>query len=71
MPESRYVSADRLLRILVYVAVALVALLVGNAVLSATGAASELRRGLVLAWIVLFPLGGWLVWRRSGSRDAH
>lgn len=61
MPESRFVSAAKLKPLVGYLAVAfVVAVLIG--LLVPPGA---LRNGLVLAWLVLFPIGGWLVFRRA------
>lgn len=61
MPESRFVSAAKLKPLLAYVAVAFVIVVLVGALLPA----GRLRSGLVLAWLALFPLGGWLVFRRS------
>ncbi|MDH3271660.1 MAG: hypothetical protein OEN56_10025 [Gemmatimonadota bacterium] len=61
MPESRIVPARRLKTLVVYFAVAfLVVVVLGTALPS-----GSLRSGLVVAWMVLFPLGGWLVYRRT------
>ena len=61
MPESRYVSSAKLKPLVGYFAVAfVVVVLLGWLV-----PAGSLRRGLVLAWMVLFPVGGWLVLRRG------
>lgn len=61
MPESRFVSAAKLKPLIGYLAVAFAAVvLVGWLV-----PPGALRRGLVLAWMVLFPVGGWLVFRRG------
>lgn len=61
MPESRFVSARRLKPLLIYCAVAfLVVLLLGG--LAPPG---RTRHVLVIAWLVLFPIGGWFVFRRS------
>jgi hypothetical protein len=60
MPESRFVSARRLKPLLVYCAIAFVVVLLLS--LAPWGRARNL---LVIAWLVLFPLGGWLVFRRG------
>ncbi|KPJ84300.1 MAG: hypothetical protein AMS19_01220 [Gemmatimonas sp. SG8_23] len=61
MPESQFVSASRLKPLLVYCTVAFVVLLALTAVLPG----GRLRNGVVIGWIFLFPLGGWLVFRRA------
>ena len=68
MPESRYVSARRLRPLIVYFAVAFVALLGVDALVDVLVAGRGARQAVVLAWIVLFPVGGWLVWRRGDGR---
>ncbi len=61
MPESRFISAAKLKPLVGYMAAAfVVVVLVGWLV-----PPGQLRNGLVLAWLVLFPLGGWLVFRRA------
>lgn len=64
MPESRFVSARRLRPLLSYLAVAVVGLLVADALLRALDD-REWRTLVALAWVVLLPFGGWLVWRRG------
>ena len=60
VPESRFVSAAKAKALIGYFAVAfVVVVLLGTLVPAGT-----LRNGLVLAWLVLFPVGGWLVFRR-------
>ena len=61
MPESQFVSAKQLKPLLVYCAVAFAALLVLTAVLDD----GRLRNAIVIGWVVLFPAGGWLVFRRG------
>lgn len=61
MPRSRYVSSARLKPLIAYFAMAFVAMLVVG-VLVPPG---PLRVVMIAAWIVLFPLGGWLVFRRK------
>lgn len=61
MPESRFISAAKLKPLLVYFLVAFVIVVLVGALLP-TG---RLRNALVLGWLVLFPLGGWLVFRRA------
>ncbi len=65
MPKSRFVSASRLRPLLLYFAVAFVVLLVLDGALQAVAPSRPSRFALVLGWMVLFPLGGWLVWRRG------
>ena len=61
MPESRYVSSAKLKPLVGYFTVAfVVVVLLGWLVPD-----GALRRGLILAWMVLFPVGGWLVFRRG------
>lgn len=61
MPESRFVSAKQLKPLIIYFAVAFVVVLLIGTMLPA----GRPRSLLVIAWIVLFPLGGWLVFRRA------
>ena len=61
MPKSRIISAARLKPLVVYCAVAFVVVLGLGTVLPPGGA----RTAGVVAWMVLFPIGGWLVLRRS------
>ena len=61
MPESRFVSAAKLKPLLVYFAVAFVVVVLLGWVVPA----GVIRRGLILAWMVLFPVGAWLVFRRG------
>lgn len=60
MPESRFVSASKAKALIAYFAVAfVVVVLLGTLV-----PAGQLRNGLVLGWLVLFPVGAWIVFRR-------
>ena len=61
MPESRFVSAAKLKPLIIYCAVAFAVVVVLGSVVPAGG----LRRALVVAWLVLFPVGGWLVFKRG------
>ena len=61
MSESRFVSASRLKPLIVYFAAAFVALLCVAGLAPAGG----VRDGLVMAWIALFPFGGYWVFRRG------
>lgn len=61
MPESQFVSAAKLKPLLVYCAVAFLIVVI----LGALVPPGQLRRGLVGAWLVLFPVGGWLVFKRG------
>jgi hypothetical protein len=63
VPKSRFVESRRLRPLLVYCALALVVLLVADAFVSSL--ADGVRRFVVPAWMILFPLGGWFVWRRG------
>jgi hypothetical protein len=65
MPKSQIAPASRLRALLVYVACAFVALLVADAVAQSLGAAGATRRAVGLGWMVFFPVGGWIVWRRG------
>lgn len=61
MPESRIVPSKRLKPLIVYFAVAFVVVLaVGLSV-----PAGPVRVGLVLGWIVVFPMGAWWVFRAT------
>lgn len=63
MPKSRFIEAEKLKPFIAYLAVAFIVILVlGNAV--PRGSA---RTGLIIAWLVLFPLGGWRLLRRDPS----
>lgn len=61
MPESRFVSAAKLKPLIGYLALAFVVVVVIGAIVPP----GPLRNGLVLAWLVLFPVGGWVVFRRG------
>ena len=61
MPESQFVSAAKLKPLVVYCAVAFAIVVILGGVVPAGG----LRRGLVVAWLVFFPVGGWLVFKRG------
>jgi len=61
VPKSRYVSAARLKPLIAYFALAFVAILV----LGTLVPGGPLRTVLIAAWIVFFPVGGWLVFRRN------
>lgn len=61
MPPSRFVSAARLKPLIGYFAVAFVVVALIGSLLPP----GRLRTLLVLAWLILFPVGGWLVFRRA------
>jgi uncharacterized protein (DUF2062 family) len=63
MPPSRYVSAERLMRMLVYLALSVAALIGVDVAMGAMGSSLAVRRTVTVIWIVALPLGGWLVWR--------
>ena len=65
MPKSQFVSAGKLRPMIIYFAVAFVVLLVVDAALQSFVPGRSARQALVVGWLVLFPLGGWLVWRRG------
>ncbi len=67
MPKSRFVEARRLRPLIAYLAVSVVVVLVTDAVLRAVAPGGTGRQLLVFAWLVLFPLGGWIVWRRGAT----
>jgi hypothetical protein len=69
VPKSRYVSASRLRPLVIYFAVAFAVLLAADALVGMLGTGRGGRQVVVLGWIVLFPLGGWLVWRRGEGRS--
>ena len=66
MPPSRYVSADRMLGVVTYLAVAVAVLIAGDFAMRALGSAMEVRRVFAVIWLVALPVGGWWVWRRRG-----
>jgi len=61
--KSQFVNAAQFRALIVYCLVAFVVFLVLAALLP-TG---ELRTGLVAGWVVLFPVGGWFVFRRGAT----
>jgi hypothetical protein len=61
VPQSRFVSAQRLKPLLIYCAVAFVVVLL----LGGLAPAGRTRSLLVIGWLVLFPIGGWMVFRRG------
>ena len=65
MPESRFVRAHRLRPLLAYFAIAVIGLLVADALIRALADDQGWRTVVAMAWLVLLPLGGWLVWRRG------
>ena len=65
MPKSQFVAAQRLRPMIGYLAAAFLVVLAADAALQWLAPGGGARRILVAAWIVLFPLGGWLVWRRG------
>lgn len=65
MPPSQYVSAERLMRMVVYLALAVAVLIGADVAMRAMGSSLAVRRAVTVIWIVLLPVGGWLVWRRG------
>lgn len=61
MPESRFVSAAKLKPLIAYFAVAFV-LVVAIGSLVPPG---DVRTVLVLGWLVAFPVGAWMVFKRG------
>ena len=61
MPKSQFVAAGRLKPLLMYFAAAFVVVLALGALLPD----SRARSLLVVAWVVFFPVGAWLVFRRA------
>jgi len=61
MPRSQFVSSDRLWPLLAYLVIAVIAVIVVGVLVPS----AEFHRILVIAWLVLFPVGGWMVWRRG------
>jgi hypothetical protein len=64
MPKSQFVSASKLRPMIVYFALAFVVLLVADAALRTLAPGLGARRLIGFVWMVLLPLGGWLVWKR-------
>ncbi|GEM_PF-1060939 len=60
MPESRFIGADRLQRLVAYLAVAFMIMLVIDVFFDKSG----LRSGLILIWLLFLPVGAWRVLRR-------
>ena len=67
MPPSRYVSSHRLLRLTVFLTVAVVVLTALALGLGAMGSPPAMRRLLVLVWLLVLPVGGWWVWKSGGD----
>lgn len=64
---ARFVEPDRLLPLIVYLAAAVFVLLAARWFLAEAG----FDRGstpLVVAWLLLLPVGAIWLWRRSGAR---
>ena len=61
MPKSQFVSADQLKPLVAYFAIAFIVVLAVSAMVPA----GRVKNLLVVAWIFLFPVGGWLVFRRG------
>jgi hypothetical protein len=61
VPESRFIGADRLQRLVAYLGVAFMIMLVIDVFFDKSG----LRSGLILIWLLLLPVGAWRVLRRS------
>lgn len=64
MPKSQFVSATKLRPMIAYFALAFVVLLLSDATLEALASGLGARRFVGFVWMVLFPMGGWLVWKR-------
>lgn len=63
MPPSRYVSADRLMRMIIYLAVAVAVLIGADVAMRALGSSLVVRRAVAALWFLALPVGGWMVWR--------
>ena len=61
MAKSQFVPAAQLKPLIGYFAVAFIVFLVVASLLPP----GTMRTGLVAGWIVLFPAGGWIVFRRG------
>lgn len=61
MPESRFVSAAKLKPLIAYFAVAFVVVVAIGSLVPPGG----LRTALVVGWLILFPVGGWKVFKRG------
>lgn len=71
MPPSRYVSSRRFLRLTVFLTVAFVVLIALALGLNGMGSPASMRRFLVLAWLVVLPVGVWWVWKTDGDDPGH
>lgn len=60
MAKSQFISPERLKRLLIYLAVAFIALLA----LAPRMPDSETRTGFVVGWMVVFPIGIWMIVRK-------
>jgi len=67
MPPSRYVSSTRLMRMLVFLAGAVLLLVLTDVGLRWAGAAPSLRRTVSFIWLVAVPVGWWMVWKGGAS----
>ena len=50
---------------LAYAGLALAVILGAHTAVRAAGGGPGVRLALVVVWMVAFPIGGWIVWRRS------
>lgn len=60
MPESRFITSDRLKPLVVYLTMAFMVVLSVGISLNE----SELRTALTFIWLLLFPIGVWRILRR-------
>lgn len=61
MPKSRFVTAEQLKPLIIYLALAFVAVLS----IGTMAPSGRPREVLIIGWIVLFPLGAWYVLRSA------
>lgn len=63
MPKSQFFTPDQLKRLLIYLAVAFIALLA----LAPLMPDSQTRTGFVVGWMIVFPIGCWRILRAAGN----
>lgn len=65
---ARFVEPERLWPLLAYFAGAVAVVIGADLLLGATNASDDAMVRVVVVWLVLTPVGAWMVWRR-GARS--